>query len=318
MKIPNGQQTHLVNISFVERDTGLSKDALRVWERRYGFPNPARDSKGERVYSAEQLEKLRVIRRLMDSGERPGKVVAESLEALNARIQALPASARLTSVEHTTADEALRLLKAHQLAQLRQLLSQALMRHGVQRFVLEVVAPLNELVGNAWIDGGIQIFEEHLYAEQIQHLLRQAIGSMSETGQGPRVLLTTLPGEQHKLGLLMAEACLAAEGAQCISLGVQTPAWDIVQAARAHHADIVALSCSQAVPAHLVCAGLADLRQQLDANIALWAGGSLWRQARKSAPGVDTLASLADIPAALETWRMRAQIQPITIKRNQP
>jgi len=31
------------NISAVERDTGLSKDTLRVWERRYGFPKPLRD-----------------------------------------------------------------------------------------------------------------------------------------------------------------------------------------------------------------------------------------------------------------------------------
>ncbi len=317
MKIVPGQ-THLVNISSVERDTGLSKDTLRMWERRYGFPNPSRDSKCERVYPAEQLEKLRVIRRLMDSGFRPGKVVAESLEALTARIQALPAGAQRSGVEHAMADEALRLLKAHQLAELRQLLSHALMRQGLQRFVLEVVAPLNELVGNAWIEGRIEIFEEHLYSEQIQHLLRHTIGSMSEARQGPRVLLTTLPGEQHKLGLLMAEAFLSVEGAHCISLGVQTPAWDIVQAARAHHADIVALSCSQAVPAHLVCDGLADLRRQLDVNIAMWAGGSLWQHARKSVPGINTLVSLADIPAALEKWRMRAQVQPRTIARNQP
>jgi methanogenic corrinoid protein MtbC1 len=37
------------------------------------------------------------------------------------------------------------------------------------------------------------------------------------------VLLTTLPGEPHGLGLLMAEAMLALEGCTCVSLGVQTP-----------------------------------------------------------------------------------------------
>ena len=35
-------------IAAVERDTGLSKDILRVWERRYGFPKPGRDAFGER------------------------------------------------------------------------------------------------------------------------------------------------------------------------------------------------------------------------------------------------------------------------------
>ena len=50
-----------LSISAVERDTGLSKDTLRVWERRYGFPNPVRDALGERLYPVEQVERLRLI-----------------------------------------------------------------------------------------------------------------------------------------------------------------------------------------------------------------------------------------------------------------
>ena len=294
------------SIATVERDTGLSKDTLRVWERRYGFPQPLRDSNGERVYPADQLEKLRVIRRLMDSGVRPGKVVAEPLQTLTARLQALPQRAlRATGSGEVSpaATEALRLLKAHQVDALRRLLTHSVVQLGLQRFVADVVAPLNEMVGNAWIEGGIQIFEEHLYAEQIQQLLRQTIGSLAPGEQGPRILLTTLPGEQHKLGLLMAEACLAAEGAQCLSLGVETPALDIAQAARAHQVDIVGLSFSTTVPTGVARDGLADLRKRLDRKVALWAGGSLWQRARKTLPGVTTLASLTDIPAALTAWR---------------
>lgn len=293
----------LASISTVERDTGLSKDTLRVWERRYGFPSPSRDSNGERGYPADQLEKLRVIRRLMDSGLRAGTVVAAPLHELKARIRVLPEYASRPEQESTAANEALRLLKTHQVVDLRQFFSHMLMRIGLQRFVLELVLPLNELVGNAWIEGGIQIFEEHLYTEQIQHLLRQAISSLSQGGQGPRILLTTLPGEQHKLGLLMAEACLSVEGAHCISLGVETPAWDIVQAARAHRADIVGLSCSQAMPLNVARAGLADLRKRLDRKTGLWAGGGLWQRTHKNIPGVTTIASLIAIPATLEAWR---------------
>lgn len=292
----------IASIATVERDTGLSKDTLRVWERRYGFPKPLRDSNGERVYPADQLEKLRVVRRLMDSGLRPGKVVAEPLHALHARVRALPESAPCAEGEFLAAAEALRLLKAHQVAELRQLLTHTLMQLGLQRFVVEVVAPLNELVGNAWMEGSIQIFEEHLYAEQLQHLLRQAIGSLVQGEQGPRILLTTLPGEKHKLGLLMAEACLSIEGAQCMSLGVETPAWDIVQAARAHHVDIVGLSFSQAIPVKVARDGVSDLRKRLDRKIGLWAGGSLWQRARKNISGVTLIAPLTAIPDVLRAW----------------
>ena len=45
-------------ISVVERETGIPKDLLRMWERRYGFPEPARDAQGDRVYPREQVDKL--------------------------------------------------------------------------------------------------------------------------------------------------------------------------------------------------------------------------------------------------------------------
>jgi DNA-binding transcriptional MerR regulator len=42
-----------------------------MWERRYGFPVPERDANGERCYPPEQVERLRLIKRLMDAGHRP-------------------------------------------------------------------------------------------------------------------------------------------------------------------------------------------------------------------------------------------------------
>src|SRR5574343_1386175 len=73
-----------LNIAAVERDTGLSKDVLSMWERRYGFPQPDRDTHGERVYPASQVERLRLIKRLMDQGHRPGKLISTPAEQLTA------------------------------------------------------------------------------------------------------------------------------------------------------------------------------------------------------------------------------------------
>lgn len=56
------------SIGSVERETGLSKDLLRAWEKRYGFPAPERDAQGDRIYPAPQVEKLRLLRRLIDDG----------------------------------------------------------------------------------------------------------------------------------------------------------------------------------------------------------------------------------------------------------
>src|SRR5471030_1020456 len=91
------------------------------------------------------------------------------------------------------------------------------------------------------------VFEEHLYTESLTMVLRSAIFSVPQSNANhgtPRILLTTLPQERHGLGLLMAEAMCVAEGAHCISLGVQTPVLDIVDAARMQRVDIIALSFS--------------------------------------------------------------------------
>jgi cobalamin-dependent methionine synthase I len=139
-------------------------------------------------------------------------------------------------------------------------------------------------------------------AEALSHKLLVRAGMVRQTG-APRVLLTTFPGEQHGLGLLMVEALLVPEGAQCISLGTQTPIDDIRGAALAHKAHIVALSFSAAFPLRQAGEGLAMLRRHLSAPTALWAGGEMTRRLRKSLPGVRLIGDLADVGPSLRTWR---------------
>jgi DNA-binding transcriptional MerR regulator/methylmalonyl-CoA mutase cobalamin-binding subunit len=295
-----------LTIASVERDTGLSKDTLRVWERRYGFPAPDRDALGERLYPLDQVDKLRTLKRLLDLGHRPGRVVGLPIEELQRLAQA-SAGASLRSVQpvHTQddLDGLLRLLTAHHFDELRGQLSQLLLRKGLAPFIADVVAPMNEMVGEAWTRGALQIFEEHLYTEVVQGLLRNAIGSIQRTGQRPRVLLTTFPQEPHGLGILMAEATFALEDCHCISLGVQTPVWDIALAAEAQRADIVALSFSSAVNANQALDGLAELRGRLQATVEIWAGGGCPTLHRRPPQGVLALRTLDAVAPALRRWR---------------
>jgi methanogenic corrinoid protein MtbC1 len=195
------------------------------------------------------------------------------------------------------------MLKAHDSSTLQHAFTQWLMRQGLQRFVMETVAPLNRVVGDAWMRGELFIFEEHLCTELLKAALRSAINAFPRQVGSPRVLMTTLPNEQHSLGLLMVEALLVPEGAQCLSLGPQTPLDEIRRASLALHADIVALSFSAAFPLRQATDGLANLRRHLPASVALWAGGEMTRRVRKTLPGVVLLPDLAAAVAALRAWR---------------
>ncbi len=297
-----------LTIAAVERDTGLSKDTLRVWERRYGFPRPARDGGGERVYPIDQVEKLRTVKRLLDAGHRPGRIVALSadhLQQLCASTIDHPAAAARGGAVRDDLQPLLDLARAHDVPSLRRHLAQSLARCGLARFVVDAAAPLMTLVGEAWLRGQLDVHEEHMVTESVQLLLRHALASLPESTPDarPRVLLTTLPGEPHGLGLLMAEALLAVDGATCVSLGVQTPLWDVVLASRAYRADVVALGFSGSVNPNHVVDALAELRAKLPGEVALWAGGSAPVLRRRAVDGVLPLPTLEAMQQALQRWR---------------
>jgi len=285
----------------VEQETGLSKDQLRVWERRYGFPSPPRNDHGERQYSDQELAKLKVVRRLMDKGMRPGRLLGLPIAELLAMSAVGGAAERSAPL-----DLALYLLQTHQTVELHKELGQTLMRDGMFRFITETAAPLSALVGEAWMRGELRIFEEHMYTEILQGILRSAIAQGAAPGGAPKVLLTTLPSEQHGLGMLMAEAVCVLEGAECVRLGVQTPIGDVLAAAAAKQADIVALSFSGNFPANQMSENLDFLRANLPGGIALWCGGAGAIRAKRIPDGVKRIAGLHQIGPAISEWRAAA------------
>jgi len=292
-------------ISDVERDIGVAKETLRVWERRYGFPQPDRDFNDERTYPLEQVERLARIKRLIDHGHRPGKLMALSdaeLAELGARV--IPLAPTVLSDPELAACMAL--LRRHQGFALRACLSKALLRRGLRDFIVSLMVPLSAAVRHAWTSGTIATFEKRIFAETVQHVLRPAILAATspdnDRATRPRVLLTTVPQERSSVGLLMTEALLALAGAHCISLGPQTALADIVTAAEALRSDIVAMSFSSRMATRVIADSVAELRNRFDGRVAVWASGSGALLARRLI-GESHFVALDDIGAAVARWQ---------------
>lgn len=290
-----------LDISTVERETGLSKDLLRKWEERYGFPRPERDAQGTRSYTTEQVSKLRIIKQLLGRGRRPRKLAAYSLDELNELFAQL---CRDKAPQDNESQHVIELLHKHDIVGLRQYLTHSLHRQGLRYFVETTLPLFNQSVGDAWMSGRLRIFEEHQYTETVQAVLRSAINLIPQQRHAPFVLLTTLSGEQHTLGLLMVEALLALEGAHSVCLGTQLPIDEIQRAALAHHSDIVALSFSSAYTQKAASKGIAQLRHLLPSSITLWVGGALAAQLNKLASlPVQLIIDIKDVLPALQTWQ---------------
>jgi hypothetical protein len=296
----------LTPIAVVERETGIAKDTLRVWERRYGFPRPVRGPAGDRLYPETQVARLRLIKRLLDSGHRPGKVMQADPATLEALVADPTPAAADPAVGAADLGGVVERVRRHDVLGVRQQLSHLISRQGLQRFVLDTLPQLNEQVGEAWSRGELEVFEEHLYTEHMQVQLRQAIAGLPPADGHPRVLLTSVPEEQHALGLLMLEALFTLENATCVSLGTQTPLADIAAAVRAHRIEVVALSFSAAFPFRQIAPLLADLRRRLPPEVELWAGGGGVRRA-EAPEGTSFAQSLPDAIGMLQAWRAARQ-----------
>jgi DNA-binding transcriptional MerR regulator/methylmalonyl-CoA mutase cobalamin-binding subunit len=293
----------MLSITAVERDCGLPKETLRVWERRYGFPKPFRDANDERVYPQDQVLTLRLLRRLIDAGHRPGKIVGLSVEKLGRLASELDIAAPNGGPE---AEAVLDLLRTHEAERLRQFMSGMLLRQGLRAFAAEIAPILTQAVGAAWARGELEIHEEHLFTEQLNEVLRSSINAARSSvarQERPLVLLTTFPQEPHALGLLMAEAMFILEGCRCVSLGVQTPISDIAAAARAQQADILALSFSSLMTNAQAQAGLTELRALASDETAIWAGGAC--VGLREREGVRVVRDLGAIASAVADWRTR-------------
>lgn len=312
VSIPAESQVGL-SIAAVERETGLAKGTLRIWEKRYGFPSPARDPSGDRQYSFLQVQQLKLISKLLGAGMRPSKVVGLDSAQLQAMlietVSASPANLYNTKLRNGLSDPQLdKLLDAigeFDSQTLRHRLNRAQLQMGLAPFVIDLVAPLTTAVGIAWAQGRFEVYEEHFFTEVITGVLRHAIDSLTPQPamQAPKVLLTTLSQEQHGLGLLMVEALLQLEGCHCVSLGTQTPVADIIQAAQAHSVDVVALSFSNVHKAAVVQTSLRELRVQLPVITELWVGGACNALYQKEVSGLKAMRHLSDLQPQVAEWR---------------
>lgn len=272
-----------------------------MWERRYSFPLPLRDGQGDRIYPLDQIGKLRLLRRLIDLGFRPGKIIALTQAELEGllRAQGQDAATAFPELEQAL----LAALKSRDHGQIRDYLSHQLISLGLQNFIIDFLQHANVIVGDAWMRGALEVHEEHLFTEQVLGLVRHAIGNLSTATQPPRIILTTPPDEQHSLGMLMVEALLRLDNVDAVSYGAQMPVRDVAQAALRHRTDIVAVSFSASFPTSKAVEYLEELRFRLPVTMDIWGGGSSLRSTRRSVDGVLIVHDLPAVRQAAQVWR---------------
>jgi methylmalonyl-CoA mutase cobalamin-binding subunit len=292
----------LLSITEVERQTGIRQATLRMWERRYGFPQPLRDRHGDRVYPLSQVERLHAVRRLVDRGIRPGQIFSGAVASTAEGAVRQPDAGVPAQFRHI-----FELLLGYRLADLHGHFQHRLLEMGLRRFIIEFLAPMSVEVGLAWSRGQLPVRCEHLFSQVASSILHAKQAAVrASVHQRPTVVLATLSGEAHALGILMAEAVMASFELDCIQLGTETPALEVAAAARDTGADIVALSFSAYFPRRSMVSLVTALRTALPPSTSLWIGGDGVLGAAALGSGVETFDSLKEIEPAVARWRAQS------------
>ena len=289
-------QQEMLSIDDISRDTGLGKDQLRAWERRYGFPQPVRDEHGQRRYSRQQLACLREVSRLVDQGHRPGQLLHPALcESLLTQQATAPAGEdSQPQVRHW-------LDMDHE--RLARLLGDKIATLPLRDAISQVIEPLMQAVGDRWADGSLPLFEEHRLSQLLGSLLAHRLLQLEASADMPRVLFCTLPGERHQLGLLLAELRMREQGCRSINLGPEMPLDELVAAARAYRADSIALSFSSAMSRRRIISALGSLLELCPDRVSIIAGGAGIANLRRLPERVSVVRHPRDLDRLLKQWR---------------
>jgi DNA-binding transcriptional MerR regulator len=198
---------------------------IRSWERRYGFPAPARTQGKHRRYTVADADQLRILR---DEIAR-GHTTKEAVERVRRATQE-------AGPRHELFDRFLQRAMKLDPTGLRQTLDVAAEQLGVEHAIRDVALPAMREMGSRWKAGVCDTAHEHLATESVRVWLARQ-GSMAPPAFRPfPLVLACGPKDLHTIGLEAFGVILARRGWSVRSLGSLTPVDSLVAAVRASEA----------------------------------------------------------------------------------
>lgn len=304
----------LHTIRIASRRTGLSPHVIRIWERRYGVLASGRTESNRRLYSDEDLERLKLLRELTQHEHQIGMIAHLEVPKLRELVrQDSPSShvggngnGKHLELTPVSAEEYLErcmeaILKIDADA-LRNLLERARQDLGHRSTLKTVVAPLILRVGEDWQHGDLRIVHEHLNTSVVREFLSTQAPGGQAPQNAPELIVSTPVGGAHELGALLVAATARDLGWRVTYLGPSLPAEEISAVARARNAKAIAISLVYPLGDAEIRVELLRLRSLIPTAMVLILGGRAadsYRSSMSGIPGVRWCDALEDLEELL-------------------
>ena len=236
-------------IQRVAKLTGLSKDVIRVWERRYGLVKPSRSSNGYREYSNEEVSLLRFVKHQMEQGATIGSLAVEGHDSLIARMRiATPVSQEDQKPHDRLLDDLVGSLDPLDKAGFERRLNGAVAVIPFEEAVQRILLPLQRRIGELWHEDRLNVSVEHYVTKIVQQKLFSVMNQLPVNEFGPRVLIACPEGEAHEIGAQAVAYIAATKGCHVYYLGPNLPHSNLVTFCEKITPDLVLLSLTEVKP----------------------------------------------------------------------
>jgi DNA-binding transcriptional MerR regulator len=304
---PVRPQAGLYRIHAVAKATGVTEHALRVWERRYGALSSHRSDAGYRLYSDDDVAKIKVIKELIDAGHAIGEIARLPYPELLRLRKALgpePGPALPEPVAEVARKRFLDAIAAFDPEEGGRVIAAAMVAFPVHELLTRIFAPLLTEIGQRWADGVFSIAQEHAATAVLRGHLGELLRMARPSAIGPVIVASTPEGELHEFGALLASVVAANAGARVLYLGPSMPTTDLAFAVEGAAARIALLSMLCAPPEQ-VHETLLRYRKAIPKSVQLWVGGAA--VSRNPPSGVTWIRSLDEVREMIATGMTRAR-----------
>ena len=230
----------------VAKLTGLSKDVVRVWERRFGLVKPSRSANRYREYSDDDVALLRFLKGELERGQTIGALAVEGRESLLQRMRVSSSSLPEELKPHDNLiDELVSHLDPLDRVRFEMKLNGAIAVIPFEEAVQRILLPLQRRVGELWHEGRVNVAVEHYVTKLIQQKLFSVMNQLPANEFGPRVLIACPEGESHEIGAQAAAYIAATRGCHVYYLGPNLPIPDLQAFCERVKPDLVLLSLTE-------------------------------------------------------------------------
>ncbi len=224
-------------IQTVAEMTSVPAATLRAWERRYGIPSPERTESSYRLYSDRDVELIRKLRSLRESGMAPAeaaRVVHRGANQEGVVAEADPFSTARDAIVAAVEDFDPRNLEA--------VVRRSMFLGSSTVIFEEILAPAMREIGDKWHAGEMTVAQEHLASEVLAAAAAEMLRLVRVEDRERTAVLACFADEDHAFPLYGVAFRMVQWGYRPVVLGLRTPPEAVADAVERLRPSLVGLS----------------------------------------------------------------------------